>query len=298
MKHYNKFVSPIVKLSFFKQHNVYIQLEYLNIGRSIKYRVAFQMIKDLSKTINLTHKTILEASGGNTAIGLAVLSNYFNYRLTCVIPDNYPLEKISKLKLLGANIITSNHKKGLDSHIKKARELSVQNNNFIYVNQFENFSNVKAHYFGTAHTMVLNFNKIDYFITGIGSGGTITGVGKRLKEKYKTYIIGVLPKGYKIGNTNFNHKIFGIGIGVKSKILDLSGIDDYIYIEEKDLKEAMKIATQEGIFVGVSSLANIAAIKKLVKTLKKRSIFNKTILTVAPDEGDNYLNFLKEVWND
>jgi len=156
-------------------------------------------------------------------------------------------------------------------------------------------SNLKAHYFGTANSMVLNFNKIDYFITGIGSGGTITGVGKRLKEEYGAKVIGVLPKGYKIGDTHFSHNIFGIGIGIKPKILDLSIIDDFIYIEEYDLKEAMKIARREGLFLGISSLANIAAIKKLISSLEKTSLNNATIITVASDEGDNYLSFLKEL---
>ncbi len=286
--------TPIVKIKRLTNINAFMKLEFMNLGGSIKFRVAYEMINDLAKKVTLKNKVILEASGGNTAIGLAILSKVYGYRLKCVIPDNYPKSKIKQLKFYDIDVILSDHKKGLNSHILKAREIASKNPDYIYIDQFSNYSNIKAHYFGTAGEVVNCFKKVDYFLTGIGSGGTITGVGKRLKEEYNSTIIGVLPKGYDInGKTHIEHNIPGIAIGIKSKVLDTKIIDKYIYVDNNDLKEAYYLAKEEGLFVGISSLANIASLIKLNNSLKK----NSTVITIAQDRINDYFNYIERVVN-
>jgi len=287
--------TPLVRLRSITSCMAYMKLEFMNLGGSIKFRVAYEMIKDLAKNISLKNKIILEASGGNTAIGLAILSKYFDYKLKCVVPDNYPKSKIEQLQLYDAEVILSDHTIGLNSHILKAQEIAKENPNYIYIDQFSNTSNPKAHYFGTAMEIINNLQKVDYFLTGIGSGGTITGVGKRLKEEFDSKIIGVLPQGYNLENPKtISHPIVGVAIGVKPKVLDLSIIDEYIYINEEDLKEAFLISKKEGLFIGVSSLANLAALLKLQKSVNKKD----TIVTVSQDGANSYLDYLKGLTND
>lgn len=279
--------TPICKINSIVNSNVYLKLEYFNIGGSIKSRVAYSMLVEANKIISLKGKTILEASGGNTAIGLATFAKIFGFNLKLVIPDNYSKKKIDQLKLYNADVILSNHKVGSGSHILKAREIKAQNHEFIYVDQLSNQANVKAHYFNTAGEIVKQFSKVDYFVTGIGSGGTIMGVGKRLKEEYGAKIIAVLPKGYDMVNRKFiSHRIQGIGIGFIPSILDLSIIDDFIYVEYDEILKILPSITQnEGLFLGISALANIVAAKKLSKIAT-----NKTIVTIAQDSGDSYID--------
>jgi len=285
--------TPIIKLNFFKDLNIYIKLEYFNLGGSVKSRVAYSMLKEAEKEKSLKGRTILEASGGNTAIGLATFSNLFEYNLKLVIPDNFSIKKIEQLKLYGADIILSNHKLGNDSHIQKARDLKRQQKDLLYLDQFSNSANVKTHYFNTAGEITKEFSNVDYFLTGIGSGGTISGVGKRLKEEFNTKIIAVMPAGYDITNQKFiPHKIQGIGIGLVPKILDLNIIDDYIYVDYKEILEVLpKVLHEDGLFLGISALANIVASKKLSKKISK----DKIIVTIAQDSGDSYIeNYTKD----
>ncbi len=288
--------TPIVKLKSIRNSNVYIKLEFFNLGGSVKSRVAYSMLQEAQKNGSLKNKTILEASGGNTAIGLATFSNFFEYKLKLVIPDNFSLKKIEQLKLHGADIILSNHKLGNNSHIQKARELKQEQKDLLYIDQFSNSANVKTHYFNTAGEITKEFSNVDYFLTGIGSGGTITGVGKRLKEEFNTKIIAVMPTGYDIVNQKFiSHKIQGIGIGLIPNILDLNIIDDYIYVDYEEILEILlQIMHVEGLFLGISALANIVASKKLSEKISN----DKIVVTIAQDSGDSYIENYTKDYND
>lgn len=287
--------TPVVKLKSITKSNVYVKLEYFNFGGSVKSRVAYSMLQEAKKLDSIKGKTILEASGGNTAIGLATFTKIFDFNLKLVIPDNFSKKKIDQLKLYGVDVVLSDHTHGNNSHILKARELKRKNQELVYLDQFTNKANTKIHYFDTAGEIVKEFSKVDYFLTGIGSGGTITGVGKRLKEEFGTKIIAVMPKGYDIVNQKFiPHKIQAIGIGMVPDILDLSIIDEYIYVSYEEVMDQLdQILQEEGLFLGISALANIVAAKKLSKTISK----DKTIVTIAQDSGDSYMdNYTKDYY--
>lgn len=287
--------TPIIKLLSVTDSNIYVKLEYFNFGGSIKSRVAYSMLQEAKKNSSIKGKIILEASGGNTAIGLATFTKLFNFKLKLVIPDNYSKKKIEQLKLYGVDLVLSNHTLGNNSHILKAKEIQKSNPKYIYLDQFSNKANIKTHYFDTAGEIVREFSKVDYFLTGIESGGTITGIGKRLKEEFDTKIIAVMPKGYDIVKQKFiSHKIQGIGIGIVPDILDLNIVDEYIFVSyEEVLDELYKILQEEGLFLGISALANIVAAKKLSKNISK----NATIVTIAQDNGDSYIeNYTKDYY--
>lgn len=202
---------------------------------------------------------------------------------------------IEQLKLYGANVILSNHKIGNSSNIIKARKIKHKNEKYIYLDQLSNKANVKTHYFNTGGEIVNEFSKVDYFLTGIGSGGTISGVGRRLKEEFGTKVIAVMPRGYDIKNNKYiSHKIQGIGIGLIPQNLDLSIVDDFIYVDYDEIMQIVPdIMSIEGIFVGISSLANIVAAKKLCKIIPK----DKIVVTIAQDKGDSYIeNFTKDYY--
>lgn len=284
--------TPLVKIRSIQKSSVFMKLEYMNIGGSIKSRVAYSMLKDMNREISLKGRTVLEASGGNTAIGLATFANIFDFRLKLVIPDNFPANKIQQLKLYGAEVILSDHNIGRHSHVLKAREIAEENKELLYIDQFSNYSSVKTNYYNTAGEIINKLEKVDYFLTGIGSGGTITGIGKRLKEEFGTKIIGVMPKGYDIEKEIYvEHNMPGIGIWMKADILDLGVIDEYIYIDDNEVREALEqMLKEEGLFVGVTALANMAAAKKLAESVPEDSV----IVTIAQDAGDSYIDMYKE----
>lgn len=283
--------TPLVKMRSIEKSNVFVKLEYMNIGGSIKSRVAYSMLKEMNRKTKLKGKTVLEASGGNTAIGLATFANIFDFQLKLVIPDNFPSNKIQQLKLYGAEVVLSDHRIGRHSHILKAREIAAKNKELVYIDQFSNYASVKTNYYNTAGEIINKLEKVDYFLTGIGSGGTITGIGKRLKEEFGTKIIGVMPKGYDIEKEIYvEHNMPGIGIWMKADILDLSVIDEYIYIDDNDLADVLgQTLKREGLFVGITALANIAAAKKLADKAPKGSV----IVTLAQDSGDSYVDVYK-----
>jgi cysteine synthase A len=277
---------------FYLGKNTYIKLEQFNLGGSIKSRVALTMIKDaIKRKILLPHKnqTVLESSGGNTGIALAILAHRVGYLLKLVIPDNYSSKKIDMLRRMGSEVILSNHKEGNDSHVKLAKKISKDNPDYIYLDQFSNPSNIEAHYSGTGAEIVNSLDQIDVFVSGIGSGGTITGAELHIKEKFPlAKIYGILPKRYSIENNQFiPHKIQGIGIGLKPKIYNSKIVDDFIEISEDELKDCAKLMLREyGLFLGISSLANVAALLKI-----KANNSEACCVTVSPDAGYDYPEF-------
>jgi cysteine synthase A len=292
--------TPIVKLQKTVPKdaaNVYLKLEEFNPGGSIKARIAFRMIIDAEEKKILkpnSGQTIIEPTGGNTGVGLAMVGAVRG-------PDNYSREKIEILKVYGAKVILSDSKKGNDSHIEKVKEIvKEQHPEYIWLNQFANMSNPKAHYETTGKEIIEALEKVDCFVAGVGTGGTITGGGKVIKEKFPdALIVGVQPMGCDILNGKATlHRIQGLAIGMLPPVLDVNIVDKVLSIEYEEAVEYMKhLASEEGLLVGISSGANVCAAIKMAKELRE----GKTVVTIAPDSGRSYLevfennNNLKEV---
>lgn len=288
--------TPMIKLQRIvppNSGNVYVKLEKFNLGSSIKSRVALQMITDAEEQGLLkpnSGQTLIEPTGGNTGVGLAILSIVRGYNVILVIPDNYSKEKANILRSYGAEIILSNSKNGNDSHIRKVIELCREHPEYIWLDQFSNLSNPKAHYLHTGQEIIDTFKSIDYFVAGIGSGGTITGIGKKIKEKFpRARIVGIQPKGCDVLNGfAVTHKIEGLAVGTIPSVLDRSIIADVIDVTEDQAIECMNdMAKQEGLLVGVSSGANIFGAIEIAKQVEPE----KTIVTIAPDSGKNYIQY-------
>ncbi|MBU1344054.1 MAG: cysteine synthase family protein [Proteobacteria bacterium] len=219
--------TPIIRLENMtgkESASVYVKLEKFNQSGSIKARVAQQMILDAEMNGVLTPnigQTLIEPTGGNTGAGLAMIGAKRGYEVILVIPDNFSKEKTQIMQLYGAKVIHSNSKLGNDSHIKLVEEIVQEKPNYVYLNQFTNPSNPKAHYKFTGNEILKELDNIDCFVAGVGSGGTITGIGKRLKEINKnTLIYGVQPKGCDVINgIGVKHKIEGIGLGIIPPVL-------------------------------------------------------------------------------
>lgn len=285
--------TPIVKLNKMSNNSgqIFVKMEEFNPGGSIKSRVGMQMIEDAEKQGKLKKgDTLLEATGGNTGIGLAISAAIKGYSLILTIPDNFSSEKIEVLKKLGANIILADHTQGNDCHIKAAEQILKNNEDYKCLNQFSNVSNPKAHYYGTGKEIVDQMqNTVHYFVASIGSGGTIMGVGKRLKECIADVkIVGVQPEGCDLKKGIYvSHKIQATAVGRMGTFMDFRLIDNIIDINYEEVQERRAyLAKTQGIFVGISSGANIVAAYKLAKQVGKEAV----IVTVAPDSGRSYLD--------
>lgn len=285
--------TPLVKLKNPFGDNyaqVYLKMEEFNPGGSIKSRVALQMIEDaeIAGILN-PGATLIEPTGGNTGIGLAVACSLKGYQLVLTIPDNFSAEKIEVLKKYGAKVTLADHRIGNDCHIKKARELLKDNPDWICLNQFENPSNPKAHYLYTANEIIEQLNTpIDCFVSVIGSGGTITGISKRLKEyNPEIKIIGVEPKGCNIlNNIYIPHKIQATAVGKVGNFFDKSMINEMVSVDFEEVQKIRNyLSFNQGIFVGISSGANVLA----AFNESKKWDSSKTIVTIAPDSGRSYL---------
>jgi cysteine synthase A len=287
--------TPIIKLQNIVPENaadVFIKLEEYNFGGSIKSRIALQMIKDAEIAGILkphSGQTLIEPTGGNTGTGLAIISILRGYKVILVVPDNYSKEKIKTLTSYGAEVQLSDHTTGNDSHITLAKKIKYQHPEYIWLNQFSNPSNPNAHYNTTGTEICNEFKQIDCFVAGIGSGGTISGVGKKIKENFpKAQIIGVQPKGCDIMNgTAIPHRIQGLAVGMVPPVFDRSIVDEIIDVEdEKAIKCMKELAKKEALLVGTSSGANVCGAIIMAKKIG----IGKTVVTVAPDTGKNNLD--------
>ena len=285
--------TPLVKLKNPFGDNyaqVYLKMEEFNPGGSIKSRVALQMIEDaeIAGILN-PGATLIEPTGGNTGIGLAVACSLKGYQLVLTIPDNFSAEKIEVLKKYGAKVTLADHRIGNDCHIKKARELLKDNPDWICLNQFENPSNPKAHYLYTANEIIEQLNTpIDCFVSVIGSGGTITGISKRLKEyNPEIKIIGVEPKGCNIlNNIYIPHKIQATAVGKVGNFFDKSMINEMVSVDFEEVQKIRNyLSFNQGIFVGISSGANVLA----AFNESKKWDSSKTIVTKAPWPSQAFL---------
>ncbi len=269
------------------------KLEYFNPGGSVKDRIARAIIDDYEeKGLLKPGSTIIEPTSGNTGIGLAMIAASRGYKLIITMPETMSKERIALMKAYGAEVILTEGAKGMKGAIAKANELKEQIGNSIIAGQFENMANPKAHYETTGPEIYADSDgKVDILVSGIGTGGTISGTGKFLKEKIKDIkVVGVEPESSPVLSKGVAgaHKIQGIGAGFVPNTLDTKIYDEIITVSNEDAFLTTKqIAHSEGILVGISSGAAIYAAKKLAE---KEENFGKTIVVILPDTGNRYLS--------
>lgn len=267
------------------------KLEFLNPGGSVKDRVALQMINDAEEE-GLLNKdsTIIEPTSGNTGIGLALVGSSRGYHVHIVMPDTMSVERRLTMVAYGAELTLTPGSEGMKGAIAKANELKGEHD-FI-PGQFDNPSNPKAHYLTTGPEIWRDTDgKVDILVSGVGTGGTITGVGRYLKEKNPDIkIVAVEPASSAVlsGSAPGKHGIQGIGAGFVPSILDRSIIDRIITISDEEAFEKGRLfGKKEGFLVGISAGAALAAALKLAKEIENKG---KTIVIILPDSGDRYLS--------
>lgn len=287
--------TPIVKLNRQTSENegtVWVKLEYFNPGSSVKDRIALAMIEAAEKDGRLKPGgTIIEPTSGNTGIGLAMIAAAKGYRAILVMPETMSLERRKLLRAYGAELVLTPGPEGMKGAIAKAKSLAEENGYFL-PQQFENEANVEVHRLTTGPEIVEAFEgvKLDAFVSGIGTGGTITGAGSVLKEKYpEIEIIAVEPQDSPVlsGGNPGPHKIQGIGAGFVPKILNTEIYNSIITVSNEDAFEtARRVGREEGILCGISSGAAIYAAIQTAKRLGKGS----NVLAVVPSNGERYLS--------
>lgn len=269
------------------------KIEGKNPGGSIKDRVALAMIEDAELRGVLNEDScIIEATSGNTGIGLCAIAAAKGYPITIVMPDNMSMERRQLMSAYGARVVLSPASEGMEGAVKLAKQLAQEAGNAFIPNQFENPANPKAHYITTGPEIWQQTNgKVDIFVAGIGTGGTITGVGRFLKEENPNIqIIGVEPAGSAVlsGKSRGPHRIQGIGPGFIPNVLDTSILNDVIPVTDEDAIDSTKhFAMRQGLLVGISSGAALCAAEKLARRPENKG---KTIVTILPDSGERYLS--------
>jgi len=285
--------TPVVRLAkLFPNNNVWMKLEKANPGGSIKDRIALSMIEDAEKRNILKQGIeIIEPTSGNTGIGLAMVAAVKNYKLTLVMPESMSVERRALMAAYGANLVLTPKELGLGGTIAKANELVANNKNAWMPSQFTNQANPEIHRKTTALEIANDFPEgLDYIITGVGTGGHITGISEGLKDLYPNLkVIAVEPNDSAIisGGEPGPHPLQGIGPGFFPEVFDINSIDGVIKItKEEAFSEVQNLAKTEGILVGISSGASLAAVRKQLETVKTQ----ETILTMNYDTGERYLS--------
>lgn len=290
--------TPMLKINNFNIKsgvNIFAKLEYLNPAGSVKDRIGVYMIeKAEGEGILKRGYTIIEATAGNTGLGVALGAINKGYKVIFVVPEKFSTEKQVLMKALGAEIINTPRELGMQEAIEKSQELLNQIPNSISLKQFENGANPEAHYITTGPEIYLSLgDQIDYFVAGAGSGGTFTGIAKYLKEKNPN-IKAVLadPIGSTIGGGEEGcYDIEGIGNNFIPGTMDIELVDHTIKVnDEESFKMVKELARKEGVIVGSSSGAAMAAALKLAETID-----SSNIVTVFPDRGDRY--FSKNIYD-
>lgn len=287
--------TPIVKLRHMttdEMAQIYVKVESFNPGGSVKDRIALRMIEDAEKSGKLkAGMTIIEPTSGNTGIGLAMVGAAKGYPVTLVMPETMSVERRKLMQAYGANLVLTPGSEGMKGAIAKAKELADENGWFVPA-QFDNPANPKVHEETTAKEIVNAFekNELDAFVAGVGTGGTITGVGNELKRMYSNIkIYAVEPEESPVleGGQSGPHKIQGIGAGFVPSILNTEIYDEVLPVNSSDAMEtAREIAKKEGILVGVSSGAALFAALKVAKEMSP----DQKVLVLLPDNGERYLS--------
>ncbi|MEG0133194.1 MAG: cysteine synthase A [Clostridium sp.] len=286
--------TPILKLNSITDDTmstIYVKLEKYNPGGSVKDRAALNMIESAEKNGMLKPGgVIIEPTSGNTGIALAIIGKLKGYKVIIIMPDTMTIERRNLMKLYGADLILTDGKKGMSGAIEKANELVSKNPSYFFPNQFSNLDNINAHYENTAVEILADLPNLDGFVSGIGTSGTIIGVGKKLKETIPNIIInGVEPESSPVISKGVSgpHKIQGIGAGFVPDIYLENIVDKITTVKDEDaFNTSLTVSTKEGLFLGPSSGAAIFAAISLSKILGP----NKNILVMAPDGGEKYLS--------
>lgn len=286
--------TPVVKLNKIVEDGsaeVYLKLEYMNPGSSVKDRIALAMINDAEeKGLLKPDTTIIEPTSGNTGIGLAWVAAAKGYKAILVMPDTMSIERRNLLKAYGAQLILTPGKEGMKGAIAKATELAEQNGYFM-PQQFQNEANPEVHRQTTGKEIVEQMgDQLDAFISGIGTGGTISGAGAVLREAYEDIkIVAVEPEDSPVlsGGSPGPHKIQGIGAGFVPDTLNTEIYDEIIKVaNEEAFEQARRAAKEEGILGGISAGAAIHAALQVAKKLGE----GKKVLAIIPDNGERYLS--------
>lgn len=271
--------------------NVYVKVEFFNPGGSVKDRIAWGMIKDAEERgILRPGGTIIEPTSGNTGIGLAMIAAARGYRLIVVMPDSLSVERRMLMAAYGAEFILTPGAEGMNGAIAEAKRLLNENPDYFMPQQFENPANPEAHRKTTALELLEQLKDIDAFVAGIGTGGTITGVGEVLKARLpKIQIIGAEPASSPVisGGKPGPHKIQGIGAGFIPEVLNKSILDQVMQVSNEEAMEtARRMAREEGLLVGISCGAAVSAALQVAATLGE----GKNLVVLAPDTGERYLS--------
>lgn len=269
------------------------KLEYFNPAGSVKDRIALAMIEAAEKDGTLTPgATIIEPTSGNTGVGLAFVSAVKGYKLILTMPDSMSIERRNLVKAYGATVDLTPGKDGMKGAIARANELKAQIPGAVILQQFENPANPEAHYRTTGEEIWRDTDgNVDFVVGGVGTGGTISGIGKKLKEKNPNIqIIAVEPASSPVlsGGHSGPHKIQGIGAGFVPKTYNSAVIDEIITIENDDaILTSRQLAATQGLLVGISSGAAVAAARKLAERPENKG---KRIVAILPDTGERYLS--------
>lgn len=289
--------TPLLKLNNYNKikgiDNIYAKLEYFNPAGSVKDRIALAMIEDAEKSGKLKPgATIIEPTSGNTGIGIAAVATAKGYRAILTMPETMSVERRNLLKAYGGEVVLTDGAKGMKGAIAKAEELNKEIENSIILGQFENQSNPETHR-NTTGPEIWNDTegKVDIFVAGVGTGGTVTGVGEYLKSKNPDIkVVAVEPKSSPVLSEGHagSHKIQGIGAGFVPETLNTDVYDEVIAVENDDaFKVGKEFARAEGIIVGISSGAALWAATELAKREENKG---KNIVVLLPDTGDRYLS--------
>lgn len=286
--------TPVLKLSNIADSNgadVYVKLEGKNPGGSVKDRAALSMIQEAEKAgVLKPGMVILEPTSGNTGIALAMIGRLKGYRVVIVMPETMSVERRNIIKAYGAELILTEGAKGMKGAIAHVEELQKESDAYFVPQQFTNKNNTKIHYEVTANEIIEDFEKLSVFVSGVGTGGTISGVGRRLKEHYEEIkVIAVEPAKSAVisGNQPGPHKIQGIGAGFITELYKEAIVDEVKTVDDEDaFKTLQALVREEGLFVGISAAANILTALEVAKHLPKGS----KVLTIAPDGGEKYIS--------
>lgn len=289
--------TPLVRLAnieklFSLKGELYAKVESFNPSSSIKVRIAKMMIEDGFKKGLITKDTVvIEATSGNTGIGLSLVCSLYKLKFICIMPSSMSIERIKLVKAYGGEVILTDASLGMKGTLDKLEELKNVYPHVFVPNQFDNLINPQTHYLTTGREILSDLPSITHFFSSIGTGGTISGVGKYLKEKTKCQVIGYEPESSPLITKGYagSHKIQGVGANFIPNTLNLSYIDEVLLVNNEDAFKMMKIlAKEEGIFGGISSGGCLSL---AINYLKDKKDFKGVI--VLPDTGERYLSVIE-----